>query len=51
MRTTEGMDQRTVIPVMVWQPRVVPPSPSPRGPRLPDGLPERWDEEDDDGTE
>ena len=34
-----------------WRPRVVPSPPTPRGPRLPDDLPERWDEEEDDGTE
>ena len=34
-----------------WWPRSVPPPPVPGGPRQPDDLPERWDEEDDDGTE
>jgi len=34
-----------------WRPQSIPPPPAPRGPRVPDDLPERWDEEDDDGTE
>ena len=38
-------------PDTAWRPRVVPPPPTPRSPGLPDDLPERWDEEDDDGTE